>query len=91
MLRIKEGQADSKMVLYFEKVREEDNLVIYRYSRETGKLDGEITWDRETGKTTVTVPCSGDAGSWIALSMAQSHFARVVEDGFPARRKVVSA
>ena len=74
----------------FEKREDTHERVVYRYSRESGELDGLIEKDRVTGKVNMIRPCSSDNELvWCQYKAVREFASCVMEEGFPQTRKVV--
>ena len=73
----------------FVKAAETANQIIYRYSTESQDLDGEIVFDKITEEWGISRRSARDRDSNWCCMKAEEKFWRVVEEGFPERRKVV--
>ena len=76
------------MIWWYEKVEETEELIIYRYARESKDLDGEIVYDKRSEEWKLTVRCTNDKESDWNASISEEKFRHVVKEGFPDRRTV---
>ncbi len=72
----------------FKLIEKSKRIIIYAYARESDDLDGVISFDTLTGKTTVGKPCAKDKGKNYCIEKAIEHFQRVIEEDFPPERHV---
>lgn len=74
----------------FTKESETPENIVYRYSTESESLDGIITHNKSTDKSTVSSPSSKDRKSPWKTDLTLSRFTRwIVYENFPEYRMVV--
>lgn len=69
----------------FEKLEDNNNFVLYAYSRETKELDDRIRYDKANESMQVITPCHDDS-SEFALEKAIERMHYLVSNGFPQRK-----
>ena len=78
---------------YFEKVREDDRTVEYRYSRVNKALDGRIIFDKKERNFDQLELCAEDksekpARERICRLLVMEKFYWVEEEGYPQEKRV---
>jgi len=71
------------MAWYYEKLNEDETMVVYGYGSETKKATGQLKYDKTTGKYSVLKVADNDTQS--GAKWALSHLPDVIEKGFPEK------
>ena len=72
----------------FEKLNEENGIVLYAYSRENRDLDGRIQIKKASEEVEMVKPCTGDEGSKFAVAVALEKACHIITIGYPDRKQV---
>ena len=72
----------------FEKMAQNEDVVLYAYSRESLDLDGRISINQSTKEITLVRPCAGDSDSTFNQEVATEKAWRLITLGYPEYRQV---
>ena len=75
------------MLWYYNKIKEDDNSVLYAYAQGTETTTGQLMYDKKNDEYSVVKIADNDTQD--GAEWALSHLVDVKNEGFPEKTKVI--